>query len=141
MLTYRTPSQRPSLNDVGGFLVRRSADGVFGNQPADVGMQRRAAQKNLIGPLRIGFRKRARVAFRLRDDRLELGSRPRGHIDGDLARITWLVRVDRREPLLESIGRRGDCPREGSAGRGHATRSPATASQEERRRSCVKALQ
>ena len=46
------PNAHPAAvaNDVGGFLVGRSADGVFGNQPADVGMQRRAAQKNLIGP-------------------------------------------------------------------------------------------
>ena len=68
-------------------------------------MQRGAAKKNLIGLLSIGFRKRARVAFRIRDHGLELGSRPCGHIDGDLAEVAWLVHVDRRKPLLESIGR------------------------------------
>ncbi len=66
-------------------------------------MQDRAPQKNLIGPLQIGFGERARVALRLCYDLLELASSPRRDIDGDLARITWLVRVDGQEPLLESI--------------------------------------
>ena len=101
------PNAKPSAvaDDVGGFLCRRSPDGIFGNHPRDVGMERGPAKKNLIGLLSLGFRKRARMAFRIHDHGLELGPRPCGHIEGDRAEVAWLVHIDRRKPLLESIGR------------------------------------
>jgi hypothetical protein len=76
-------------------------------------MHRGTAQQNLIGFLRIGSRQRARVAFRVGNDGLELRPRPRGHIERNLAAIALVMHIDCGKPLLESVPRWRHLPERG----------------------------
>jgi hypothetical protein len=66
-------------------------------------MQGRAAKKNMIRPVRVRSRKRARKALRVGDDGVELLCGPGGHSDSDRTGVTWLVGIDGDQPLLKSF--------------------------------------
>ena len=68
------PYPHPSAvtHDIGGLLRGGSPNSVVGNKPADIGVQRRSAEKDSVRSRHVGFGKGAGMPLRLGDDGLEL---------------------------------------------------------------------